>query len=46
MGGFYSVLIDILIRVQVCDCAAYNGPSRKHRFKHCNDPLVLTTMEC
>jgi hypothetical protein len=46
MGGFYCVFIDILTGVQVCDMAAYNGPSRKHYFNHRKAPLVLTTMEC
>jgi hypothetical protein len=32
MVGFACVLIQILINVQVCDCAAYSGLFRKHFF--------------
>ena len=34
MGGLYCVSIETLIRVEVCHCAVYNGPFRKHFFNY------------
>ena len=34
------------MRVEVCDCAVYNGPFRKHYFKHCEESLMMAPMEC
>ena len=45
MGGFPCVVIEILIRVQVCDCAAYDEPFRKHYFKCSEDTLMMTPKE-
>jgi hypothetical protein len=36
--GLSCVLIEMLILVQVCDCAANNGPFRKHYFNRCENP--------
>jgi len=31
--------------LQVCDCAAYNGPFQKH-FNHCEDSPMMAPKEC
>jgi hypothetical protein len=42
MGGFSCILFEILMRVQVCDCGAYNGPFQEHYFNHhCEDALMM-----
>ena len=46
MGGFSCVLTKTLIRVQVCDCAAYYGPFEKHCFNYCEDSLMKVPVEC
>jgi len=46
MSGFSCVLMTILIRVQMCDCVAYNEPFRKPYFNHLEDSLMVATMEC
>jgi hypothetical protein len=37
--------IKILIRAKAYDCGAKNGPFRKHQFAHCEDSLMMATME-
>jgi len=32
--------------LQVCDCAAYDGPFRKHCFNHCEDSPMMAPKEC
>ena len=46
MGGLYCVSIEILIRVEVCDCTVYNGPFRKLYFKYSENSLMMAPMEC
>jgi len=46
MGGFSCVLMTILIRVQMSDCAAYNEPFRKPYFNQREDLKIAATMEC
>jgi len=46
MAGFSYVLMDNLIHVQVCACAAYNVLFRKHYFNHCEGSLLMAQMEC
>jgi len=46
MGYFPCALIEISIRVQECDCAAYCGPFLKHYFNCYEHCLRMAPQEC
>jgi len=46
MDGCFCVLIGTVVLLQMCDCGAYKGQSRKHYFNHSEESLMMTPMEC
>jgi len=46
MTRFSCFLIEILVRVQVCDCAAYYGPFRNQYFNLREGFLRTAPLEC
>jgi len=45
MGECFCVLIGNLVRLQMYDCGAYNGPFRTHYFNHSEESLMMAPME-